>query len=115
MALRFIMNAPKLAPLFHQCRVMNQVKFCIVTSAYKSLNGLTPDHMEDMFERVADLLVRSTRLSTTNHLYVPNRKLSVSGRALRYRCANLYNSLDTVTQFSQTLASFKHNAFIHFK
>ncbi len=87
-----IMNAPNLthsAPLFHQCRAMpiqNRVKFRIVTSVYKSLNGLTPDYMKDMFERVADVSVRSS-LSATNNVYVPNRTLCIT--ALPYSGANL--------------------------
>ncbi len=99
------------ALLFHQCGVMpihNGVKFPIVISVYKSLNGLAPDYMKDMFERVADVSVRSTRLSATNNLLNTNRKFCVSRNALRYWGANLYNSLDTITQSSQTLASFKY-------
>ncbi len=95
-------------------RIQNQVKFRIVTSVYKSLNGLTPDYMKDIFERVTDVSVRSTRLSAINNLYVPNRKLCVSRRALRYSSTNVYNSLDYITQSSQTLASIKHNAFKHY-
>ncbi len=48
MALRIIMNVPKLThsvPLFNECEIMtiqNRVKFRTATLVYKSLNGLTP-------------------------------------------------------------------------
>ncbi len=66
--------------------IKNQVK-----SVFKSLNGLTPDYMNDILESVADVSVRSTRLSATNNLYVLNRKLCL-GRRTQYSGANLNNS-----------------------
>ncbi len=109
MVLRLIMNVPNLthsAPLLHQCGVMpiqNRVKFRTVTTVYKSLNGLTPDYMKNMFAKVSNITTRSTRLSTTNSLYIPKRNLHYSG-------ATLYNT----TQSCSSLGSFKHRAFKHF-
>ncbi len=31
--------------------IQNRVKFRTVTTVYKSLNGLTPDYMKNMFEK----------------------------------------------------------------
>ncbi len=120
MVLRLIMNVPNLthsAPLFHQCAVMpiqNRVKCRTVTTVYKSLNGLTPDYMKNMFEKVSNITTRSTRLSTTNSLYIPKRNLCVSRRAVRYSGATLYKTLDSSTQSCSSLSSFKHTAFKHF-
>ncbi len=85
----------------------------IVTSVYK-FNELTTDYMKDMFERVADVSVRSIALVPPNYQYLPNRELCVSRRALQDSGTTGYNSLDTIIQSSQTLASFKHNTFKHF-
>ncbi len=46
----------------------------IVTSVYK-FNELTTDYMKDMFERVADVSVRSIALVPPNYQYLPNREL----------------------------------------
>ncbi len=120
MVLRFIMNVPNLThsgPLFHQCGVMpiqNRVKFWTVTTVYKSLNGLTSEYMKNMFEKVSNITTRSTRLSTTNSLYIRKRNLCVSRRTLHYSGATLYNTLDSSTQSCSSLSSFKHRAFKHF-
>ncbi len=102
MILTLIMNVSNLrhsAPLFHQCGVMpiqNRVKFRTVTTVYKSLNGLTPNYMKNMFEKVSNITTRSTRLSTTNSLYIPKRNLCVSQRALCYSGVTLYNTLGLI-------------------
>ncbi len=88
MALRIIMNVPKLthsAPLFNECDIMtiqNRVKFRTATLVYKSLNGLTPIYMANMFQKVANVSTRNTRSSQSNGLYVPRRDLCVSRRSL---------------------------------
>ncbi len=120
MVLRLIMNIHNLthsAPLFHQCGVMpiqNRVQFRPVTTVYKSLNGLTPDYMKNMFGKVSNITTRSTRLSTNNSTYIPKHNLCVSRRVVRYSGATLYNTLDLSTQSSSSLSSFKHRAFKHF-
>ncbi len=88
MALRIIMNVSKLthsAPLFNECEIMsiqNRVKFRTATLVYKSLNGLTPIYMANMFQKVANLSTRNTRSSQSNKLYVPRRGVCVSRRSL---------------------------------
>ncbi len=58
MAMILIVNVPKLThslPLFHKCGAMpiqNRLKFQTVTTVYKSLYGLTPDYMKNMFKKV---------------------------------------------------------------
>ncbi len=116
MVLRLIINVATLthsAPLFHQCGVMpiqNRVKFRTVTTVYKSLNGLTPDYMKNMFEKVSNITTRSTCLRTTNNIYIPKRNLCVKRRALCYS-ATLYKTLDSSTESCSFLSSFKHRAF----
>ncbi len=120
MALRLIMDVPRLthsASLFQKCGVMpiqNRVKFRSVTFVYKCLNGLTPDYMKDMFQKVSDVSQRTTRSSVNNQLYIPNRHLCVSRRALSYSGATLYNMLNDDIKSSVSLASFKHKAYKYF-
>ncbi len=120
MVLRLIINVPNLthsASLFHQCggnAIQNRVKFRTVTTVYKSLNGLTPDAMKNMFEKLSNITTRSTCLSTTNSLYIPKRNLCVSRRAQHYSSAILYNTLDSSTQSSSSRSSFKYRDFKHF-
>ncbi len=119
MVLRLIMNVPNLthsAPLFNQCGILpiqNSFKFLTVTTVYKSLNGLTPDYMKNMFEQISNITTRSTCLSTTNSLYISKRNLCVSRRALPNSGATLYNTVDLSTQSCSSLSSFKHRTFKH--
>ncbi len=59
------MNVPKLthsAPLFNECEIMtiqNRVKFRTATLVYKSLNGLTPIYMANMFQKVVMSLLET--------------------------------------------------------
>jgi hypothetical protein len=121
MALRMIMDVPRLThsePLFNQCGVMpiqKRVKFRTVTMVYKTLHGLTPSYMSDIFKSVSEVSSRTTRSSQSNKLYVPRRDLCVSRRSLRYSGAVLYNTLNSNITDSQSLASFKTKAFKHFK
>ena len=120
MALRIIMDVPKLthtAPLFDQCGVMpiqSRVKFRTVIMVFKTLKGLNPSYMSDMFKSVSDVSSRITRSSQSKNLYVPRKKLCVSRRSLRYSGAVLYNALGSTIQDCQSLASFKYKAFKHF-
>ncbi len=120
MALRINMNVPKLthsAFLFNECEIMtiqNSVKFRTATLVYKSLNGLTPIYMTNMFQKVANVSTRNTRSSQSNRLYVPRRDLCVSSRSLRYNGAILYNTLNSKIQECDSLGAFKYKVLKSF-
>ncbi len=63
------MNVPKLThyvPLFNECEIMtiqHRVKFGTATLFYKSLNGLTPIYMTNMFQNVGNVSTRNTKSS----------------------------------------------------
>ncbi len=108
------MNVPKLAhsaPLFNESEIMtiqNRVKFRTATPVYKSVNGLTPIYMADMFQKVANVSTRNTRSNQSNRLYAPRRVLCVGRRSLRYNGAILYNTLNSKIQECDSLGAFKY-------
>ncbi len=78
--------------------IQNRVKFRTATLVYKSLNGLTPIYIANMFQKVANVSTRNTKSSHSNRLYVPRRDLCVSRRSLQYNGAILYNTLNSKIQ-----------------
>ena len=119
-ALRLIMDVPRLthsAPLFKQCKVMpihQRVQYRSAVMMYKMLNDLTPAYMTELVQRQSNVSSRRTRYGQNNTLYIPNVKLCVSRRALRYNSAVAYNSLDIDIQNSGTLNTFKYKAYKSF-
>ncbi len=69
MALRIIMNVPKLTHsvrLFNECESMtikNRIKFRTATLDYNSLNSLTTIYMANIFQKVANVSTRNTSVS----------------------------------------------------
>ncbi len=109
MALRLIINVPKLthsAPLLRECQIMpikERTSFRTVAIDYKTLNGLTPSYMLDLFKLQTDVLTRVTRFNQKNKLYVPKYKFCVQ-----------FNQLPCDTQEYPSLKSLKCKAFKHF-
>ena len=56
---------------------------------YKTLNGLAPDSMLEMFERQADIHQYSTRSSNVGGIFIPHRNLSRAGSHLLCWCKTL--------------------------
>ncbi len=94
--------------------IQNRVKFRTATLVYKSLNGLTPIYMANMFQKDVNVSTRNTRSSQSNKLYVPRRDLCVSRKSLRYNGAILYNTLNSKIQECDSLGAFKDKVFKSF-
>ncbi len=81
-------HVPKLthssAPLFDQCDIQTRGKFWTVTMVYKTLKGLNPPYMSDMFKSVSEMSSLLTRSRQSNKLYVPRKNICVSRMSLRY-------------------------------
>ena len=75
---------------------------------YKSLHGIAPDHLSDLFTYVRDINRYSTRSTSTNELFVPRVKKSIFMRSLQYNGAKLWNSLPQSLRSAGTLGIFKH-------
>ena len=116
-----IMNVPKLThsePLFKQCGVMsiqNRVKFRSACLVFKTINGLCPAYMDNMFIPVSTRSSRTTRNSSDHTLlFVPRKDLCVSRRTIRYSGTIVFNALCRDIRESQSLAGFKNRAYKHF-
>ncbi len=75
---------------------------------YKSLNGLTPIYIANIFQKVANASTRNTRSSQSNRLYFPRRDMCVSRKSLQYNGAILYNTLNSKIQECDSLGAFKY-------
>ncbi len=54
--------------------LMDRVLYCKAVLVYKSLNGLAPGYMQDMFKYVTDVNVRSIRNANKSKLYLSGGK-----------------------------------------
>ena len=100
MAMRIICDQPKLAhsnPLFKKCGVLkiaDRVKLRTLTMVYKSLNGLAPPYMSEMFNPLVNVNKRVTRNSVKHHqLHVAKDKLEIRRKCVRHMGAMYYNDL----------------------
>ena len=60
---------------------------------YKTLNGLAPDSMPEMFERQADIHQYSTRSANVDGIFIPHRNISKGQEAISYAGARLWNEI----------------------
>ena len=74
---------------------------------YKTLNGLAPDSMLEMFERQADIHQYSTRSANVGGIFIPHRNLSKGQEAISYAGARLWNEIPIEIRRAQTLETFK--------
>ncbi len=54
--------------------LMDRVLYRKAAMVYKSLNGLAPGYMQDIFKYVTNVNVRSTRNADKSKLYLPGGK-----------------------------------------
>jgi hypothetical protein len=74
---------------------------------YKSINGLTPDHISNNFHLLQDISNRELRDKHKMHLHVPRPKCEIYKRSLLYSGPVLWNQLPTQLQSATSLNSFK--------
>ena len=60
---------------------------------YKSLNGISPDYITDLFTYFGDLGVYNTRLSSQNTLCVPRVNKHVFSQSIQVNGPRIWNSL----------------------
>lgn len=83
--------------------------YLTATLVFKSLNGLSPDYLTDMFTYQRDINAYNTRLATTNELFVPKVNKSLYSQSLYVNGPTIWNSLPPSVRASTTLRSFKCN------
>ena len=80
-------------------------KACMV---YKSLNGLAPKYMTDMFQYVHETHQRDTRTASQNKLSLPDGKhKDVYTKSFGYDSATIWNNIPSEIRNSNSLQSFK--------
>ena len=73
---------------------------------YKSVNGLAPTYLTEMFARMSDTCKRELR-NTKTDLAVPLRKSSFGQKCFSYKGAKLWNDLSVEVKSSKTYEIFK--------
>ena len=76
------------------------------TTMYKSLNGLVPEYLSDLFEKNSTRNVRKLR-NTDTDLSLPLRKTNYGQRAISFRGPKLWNQLEPDAKQAPSLATFK--------
>ena len=76
------------------------------TTMYKSLNGLVPEYLSDLFEKNSAPNVRKLR-NTETDLSLPLRKTNNGQRAISFRGPKLWNQLELDAKQAPSLATFK--------
>ena len=74
---------------------------------YKTLNGLAPDSMLEMFEKQVDIHQYSTRSASVGGIFIPHRNLNKGQEAISYAGARLWNEIPIEIRRAQTLETFK--------
>ncbi len=64
--------------------LMDRVLYHKAVMVYKSLNGLAPGYMQDMFKYVTDVHVRSTCNADKSKLYLPGKLLLLRWNDMEY-------------------------------
>ena len=74
---------------------------------YKTLNGLAPDSMLEMFEKQADIHQFSSRSANVDGIFIPHKNLSKGQEAISNAGARLWNEIPIEIRRAQTLETFK--------
>ena len=75
---------------------------------YKSLNGLAPDYLRNIFQKVSEATNRQPRNSKTD-LRLPLLRTSTGQKSFAYRGARVWSDLDSVVKASASFSSFRRN------
>ena len=77
-------------------------------TVYKSLAGLQPSYITDLFTLSRDIATRKTRSCCTNKLFLPKANKSSFKCSLQYAGATIWNNLPDIIRNIDTLNVFKH-------
>ncbi|KAI8487856.1 hypothetical protein Bbelb_343040 [Branchiostoma belcheri] len=76
-------------------------------AVYKSLNGMMPSHMKELFATCRDSSTRITRQATSNKLLVPRVSRDCVRRSFAVSGAILWNSAPAEARSAPSLRTFK--------
>ena len=74
---------------------------------YKSVNGLAPQYLQDIFTRNSENPSYELR-STATDLHIPERNTTSGQKGFSFRGSKLWNSLSAEIKSAPTLISFKN-------
>ena len=98
------------APLFELLRWLllpDRVKYRKALLVFKSVKGLAPDYMCELFESVQMVSSRNTRSNARDDLYVPRARTQLFQSTLTISGANIWNKLSTAIRSCNSVADFK--------
>ena len=81
--------------------------YCTALTVFKSINGLSPVYMNDLFTFTRDIIERNTRSAEIGDLYVPTTVKHVYQQSIQYNGAKMWNALPQRVRNSSTLPDFK--------
>ena len=87
--------------------IYQRVEYQTVLMVYKSLHGLTPSYISDLFHTSGENYGYSLRNSHIN-LHLPKPRTNMMKRSFSYKGAQLWNSLPIELHESQSLNGFKY-------
>ncbi len=88
---------------------MDGVKYRKVIMVYKSLNGLAPPCMREMFKFISDVSNRNSRYVDKTKLYLPTCKhLKIFTDSFAYSAAEVWNTIPNNIHNCETIGAFKH-------
>ncbi len=100
-------TAPLLAKL-KWMSLMDRVLYRKAVMVYKSMIGLAPGYMQDMFKYVTDVNVRSTRNADKSKLYLPGGKnLKRYTDNFSYSGGMMWNTIPSDVREIDSLRAFK--------
>ena len=97
MTLRHNLNWPTISEIFRSETATNM---------YKSLNGLVPEYLSNLFVKNSTRNVRELR-NTETDLSLPLRKTKNGQKAISFRGPKLWNELELDLKQAPSLATFK--------
>ena len=113
-AARMIYDLPSSAhsePLFKRLNwmtIMDRINYRRAVMVYKSLNGLAPSYMKDMYTLVNNVNTRSTRYCDNLRIYLaPKANLKLFTNSFQYQSADIWNNLPLAIRDTATLNQFK--------
>ena len=74
---------------------------------YKSLNGIAPTYLQDLFTYCRDTHSLQTRSATSNNLFIPGINKQVYSHSLQYNGSKIWNGLSSTAKDAHSLNVFK--------
>ena len=87
--------------------IEERIHFKKAVLVYKSLNGMLPEYMKNMFKFVSEVHSVNLRSAANKHLYLEKPKSKYIKQLLSYTGSIIWNNLPHETRDAKTLPEFK--------